>query len=532
MSDVIVIGSGPNALVSAAYLARGGLSVTVLEAEDVPGGGTVSSELLLPGHISDLASSLHPLIQFNPLLAADELGLIADHGLRYVAPDPVMAVMNPDGSAFVSHRDVLDTAAEISRYSQRDADAFVTLLEEWEAVMPLFIKRLAGPPGTVADTSPHVARKLAGLMAPSAEAMVTERFEDVRTRALLIAAGAHDSPTLPGTGFMPMHWMGMLSRVSWPHAVGGTGALPSALIAAIEARGGAIHCGQRVERILVEGGRAVGVTTAAGERFNAGRAVVSSAYVTQLPRLLGDVSLPPEFDRLRHWKPGSAVFALHLVLDRIPAYRTSAGMRQIAVGAFGTAAGIAAQRNDLAQGRLSGPDRWMMAMCPSIVDPSRAPAGHAMVKMLTVAPYRLGGDPANWEREKERYGDELVRQYAAAVDGYEPGDELARLAFSPVDIERMNRNFVEGGFVGGDITPDQVGPNRPVPGWAAYRMPVPGLYLSGASAFPGGGVTGWPGRNAARAVLDDLGIDTGEFMHEAGEPDTLPKAPSTVGGQG
>ncbi|MGW0330211.1 phytoene desaturase family protein [Nocardia sp. NPDC003183] len=521
-SDVVVIGSGPNALVAAAYLARGGLRVTVLEAADTPGGGISSDEHLLPGHVHDLASSLHTLLQFNPLIAADELGLIAEHGLCYLAPDPVMAVVTADGSAVLSRRSVSDTAAEIARYSPRDAAAFVELVEEWEDVLPLFVKRLAGPPGSVPDSSPQIAEKLAGLIAPSASAVVQERFEDERTRSMLVAAGAHDSLNPPGTGFLPMHWAGMMSRVSWSHPVGGTGALVAALIAAIQAHGGSVHCGHQVEKIVVEQGRAVAVTTTTGKRFDAERAVVSSAHVSRLQEMLDNVRLPDEFERLRTWKAGAAVFVVHMVLEKTPTYRTSAGALPIAVGAFGTASGIARQREDIAEGRLSASDRWMMAMCPSVVDGTRAPDGHAVLKLLTVVPYQLDGDPSNWDDEKERFADELIAQFAAGVDGYTPGLELARSVFSPVDLERMNINFVEGDFLGGDMTPDQAGPNRPVPGWSAYRMPVPGLYLTGAGTFPGGGVSGWPGRNAARVVLDDLNIDTREFMNEPGEVDTLP----------
>ncbi|WP_285182900.1 NAD(P)/FAD-dependent oxidoreductase [Rhodococcus sp. MEB032] len=523
-TDVVVIGSGPNALVAAAYLARGGLSTTVLEASSTPGGGTSSDEHLLPGYVHDLASSLHPLIQFNPVIAADELGLMSEHGLRYVAPDPAMGVVTEDGSVVALYQNVADTAAEIAQYSQHDADAFVKLTEDWGTVLPLFIKRMASPPDATLEADPEVARKLANFIAPSAAQAVQDAFEDERTRALMLNAGAHDSPNPPGTGFLPMHWAGMLSTVSWPHAVGGTGALAKSLISSIEAHGGSIHCGQRVERIVVEDGRAVGVTTASGERFDAKQAVVSSAYVGRLQEMLGETSLPPEFERLREWKLGAAVFVVHLILKQVPTFRTSRGDAGLAVAGFGTAPGIAAQREEIAEGRLSGSDRWMMAMCPSVVDSTRAPSGHATLKLLTVVPYRLNGDPDNWAREKEAYADELVEKYAAAVNGYAPGEEIARSVYSPVDLERMNLNFVEGEFLGGELTPDQAGANRPVPGWSSYRMPVPGLYLTGAGTFPGGGVSGWPGRNAARAVFDDLGIDTKEFMGEAGEPDTLPSS--------
>jgi phytoene dehydrogenase-like protein len=527
-SDVVVVGAGHNGLISAAYLARAGLSVTVLEANAVPGGGATTGEATLPGFRHDLASSLHSLIQFNPVLAADELGLIAEHGLRYERPEPVMAVFADRSEPILFHADPHRTAAEIARYSESDAESFLGLIAEWEAVLPSFVRRLSRAPGPAPGEPPEATAKLAEFFATSGDQIIIDRFSDDRTRTLMLSPGAHDATAYPGTGLLPVHWAGLLGRVSWAHPVGGAGALTDALVAAILAAGGQVLCERPIERILVEGGRAGAVLTADGERFEAAKAVLSSAYVAELPRLLGDVKLPSEFDRLAGWRPGAATFVVHLALERIPEHDTPIGQIGCAVTALGTAAGIATQRHDIAAGRLSGRDRWTMAMCPSVVDPSRAPAGKATGKLLTMAPYALEGDPANWESRKQAYAEEVIESYAETVEGFELAGEGAVAVRTPLDIERMNRNFVAGGFLGGELAPDQAGPNRPVPGWSAYRMPVEGLYLTGGGTFPGGGIAGWPGRNAAAAMLDDLGIGTEGLMNEAGRPDTLPRPETTT----
>jgi phytoene dehydrogenase-like protein len=152
-------------------------------------------------------------------------------------------------------------------------------------------------------------------------------------------------------------------------------------------------------------------------------------------------------------------------------------------------------------------DHVFFAGCSTVVDPGRAPDGCGIVKMLVIAPYALDGSPANWAAVKDDYAQLLLENYARCVVGYRPGDELARLAFTPPEIEALNPHLYMGSTQGGEMIPSQLGVNRPMPGWAHYRMPVAGLYQTGTTTHPGSPVTGWPGRHAARAVLEDLQLD-------------------------
>lgn len=512
-SDVVVIGAGHNGLITAAYLARAGLRVTVLEDRDVLGGGTATEQLTLPGFLHDPAASGHIGLQLNPLLRDDELGLLKN-GLRYVMPDPVAIVHTADGEPVTLWSDEDRTAAQLDGFAAGDGDAYRTLLRDWRDIADVHIDRMGGAPGTVPDRSAEAAAKWGAIAGQSAYDLVHERFRDDRSRLLMLWLSSMSTQPIrrPGTGLLPVSVVGMMSGISWPNAVGGSGALVDALVASIQADGGQVLAGRRATRIVVEGGRAVAVETATGERFDADRAVVTSTHAQHLQPLLGEARLPSEFDALDRWRAGASLVVVHLALPRTPTYRLADGPQAAVIAGRGGIEGLGDQADQIAAGHPAGPGRWLMAACSSVADPSRAPEGQATLKLMVSAPYALEGDPGRWEREGAAYADAIVREYAEIADGYEPGDELARVVHTPVDLERWNLNHVEGGQQGGEMTPDQMGPNRPVQGWAGYRMPFDGLYLTGASTHPGGTVAGFSGRNAARLVLEDVGLDPASVM--------------------
>ena len=415
-------------------------------------------------------------------------------------------------------RDPERTAAELARFSRRDAQAWQRLLEDWRAVAVLHLSRMAAVPGVADEHSPEAVAAWAALAAPSAWEAIHQRFESPQARSLLLwISGITTQPVRrPGTGLLPISLAGMMGEVSWTNAIGGAGALTDALIGAIEADGGRVLSGHRVERVLVEGGRAVAVLTTLGERFDAGDAVLSSAHVLDLQRLLGPARLPAAFDALDRWRLGPSMFVVHLAIEGVPSFSGARGPEPSVLAGFGTPDGIAAQANDLDAGRLSGDDLWLLGACSSIADPTRAPAAHSTVKILTAAPYAPNGDADRWERLKDDYAERLVRTYVGAATGLDAAHELARAVHTPVDLERRNPHNHKGSHQGGEMTPDQMGPNRPVAGWAGYRMPIAGLYQTGSTTHPGGGVTGFPGRNAARVILDDLGLGASAVMDVAG----------------
>ncbi|HUF82724.1 MAG TPA: NAD(P)/FAD-dependent oxidoreductase [Burkholderiales bacterium] len=513
-SDIVVIGAGHNALVAAAYLGRAGLSVTVLEARSVIGGGSVTEELTVPGFRHDTFSSGHPWLLTNPLFTADELGIFRD-GVSYVGNDPVLVVPFPDGESLTIWRDARRTAAGIERYSKRDAAAWLALHQEWRELSPAHLARVTrAPSDAVPVADPAVEARYSALLEKSCRDVVHERFDSEHVRGALLWFGmvAVQPIDRAGTGLLavlvPVTWC----EYGWLNVVGGSLKLAEGLARVVTGHGGCIVTGARVEHIPVENGRVSGARTADGRFFRARRAVISSMHFTALPRAV-EARLPEPFlAGADAWRSGPSLFVVHLALRANPRVRTREGALAAVLAGQSTARGVDLQLRNVREQRLTVSEPWMLMACSTWIDPSRAPEGQATVKLITFAPYALEGDPARWDAAKADYADFLVEQYARCVVGFRPGDELGRHATSPYDIERTNASYHRGAAQGGEMVPDQMGLNRPVRGWADYRMPVAGLYQTGTSSHPGGPVSGWPGRHAARAVLEDLGMDWRKVM--------------------
>jgi phytoene dehydrogenase-like protein len=511
-ADIVVCGAGHNSLIAAAYLAKAGFEVLVLEAKSIVGGNTVTEELSLPGFRHDTCSSAHVIIQTNPMLRTDELEL-GRYGLNYVYPDP--AVVLPFGDDSITMwRDTDATAEELARFSAPDAGAYVDLLAEWDVLRGVHARVSNNTPEEPLGDSEAV-EAYGKIAARSAWDVVHERFTHPQVRAFMLwMAGLTTQPvTRPGTGILVSSVTAGRAGFGWATPIGGSGALPAALVALIEEHGGRVVTDARVEQILVEGGSARAVVTADGRRFDARRAVLSTIHVARLPGMIRGAALPAAFtERVAQWDPGLTLFAVHLALAESPRYRLRQGPTPAVAAGFGTPAGTRAQLEAFDRGEPYEADPWLLAVCSSLVDDSRAPDGQATVKLLTMAPYELAEGPEHWDARKDAYADVLVRRFAEHVEGFEAGDELARVAESPLDLERHSLHNWRGSCHGGALTADQAGANRPAPGWAGYRLPIPGLYQTGATTHPGGSVSGRPGRNAARVLLADLGVDPGALM--------------------
>jgi phytoene dehydrogenase-like protein len=313
---------------------------------------------------------------------------------------------------------------------------------------------------------------------------------------------------------VPLDW----TTYGWINAVGGSGSLPEALAGVVRARGGRVLASTPVKRIVVSGGRASGVETADGRLFTARRAVLSSMHFTRLEDAV-EGRLPAAFvEKARNWKSGASLFVVQLALAKPHRIKTVDGARPAVLAGRASTEGLLAQFEAIAENRAALSDPYIFGACSTWIDPGRAPAGAATLKLVTLAPYALEGDPANWARYKDEYAEWLTAQYADLTVGFDAGDVLGRFVQSPVDIERINSSYVRGNPQGGDTSPDQAGANRPVKGWANYRMPVPGLYQTGFTTHPGGPVSGWPGRHAARAILEDLQFDAPAVMRAGARP--------------
>ena len=516
-ADVVVAGAGHNGLVTAAYLARAGLDVVVLDARDAPGGGAVTEELLLPGHAIDRASTGHTLIRTNPLLADDELGLHAERGLAYVDPDPVATVAFPDGAHLTMRLDLDATVEELARFSRRDADRYRRWLAEWAEVSPLAAADRMTPVGWGPSLDERLAAHPAGgpwrrRAVMAAWDVIRHEFHDEHVRAFLLWTTAQTltSVDLPGTGLLPAGLLAGRQRRGWSIPLGGSGRLTDALVAVLADAGAQVLCGRRVTRLLVDGGRCSGVETDTGEQFHARRAVVSSIHVRHLVDMAPDDAWD---DGFRHGvatlHPGIPLLAIHLVTDRAPVF---AGLDPDATA---VASGVAGWGWDVVDhlrairderpGRLVGTPSALVAT-PTLVDPDRAPDGHHTVKVVVPAP-RVPVEGAWTPEVREAFADRVLADVGQHVPALVSDAVLARLVHSPADIEADNPHMLGGAPHGGDRVLPFDGPQRPAPGWADHRTPLAGLYQTGGTTPPGGSITGIPGRNAARVLLADLGDD-------------------------
>jgi phytoene dehydrogenase-like protein len=524
--DVIVIGAGHNGLVAAALLAKSGRKPLVLERREVVGGAAVTEEF----HPGFSASTVAHLA--GPLRAAvaDELGL-AGRGLQVVEPEPRVFAPLPDGRSVRLWGNPERAAADIHRLSPRDAESYPRFHRSLSAVSAFLSRILAMTPPDVDRPAPRELVSMAGLglgfrglgreeaqrllrWGPMAVAdFASEWFETEILRALVCArgiTGAFAGPWSAGTTanlLLQAAANGGNGAGSAVHVKGGLGALTRALAEAARGFGAEIRTGAEVDRITTKDGRATGVVLAGGEEIPA-RAVASSADPKHtFLRLLDPAVLDPdELQRLRNYRQEGMAAKVNLALSALPAFTAVHG--EDAAALLAGRIHIGPEVDDLERAfddaKYGGISRrpWIDATIPTLTDPSLAPAGgHVMSVYLQYTPYRL--KQGDWPSRREEVGDAALR----LLEEYAPG--LSRLVvhrqvLTPLDLERTY-GLTGGHPSHGEPALDQLFVARPLLGWGRYRAPVAGLYLCGAGAHPGGGVTGGPGANAAREMLKDLG---------------------------
>ncbi|MES2860227.1 MAG: NAD(P)/FAD-dependent oxidoreductase [Pseudomonadota bacterium] len=520
-TDVVILGGGHNGLVCAFYLARAGLKVTVLERRGVVGGAAVTEEFH-PGFRNSTASYTVSLL--NPRVIADMD--LAGHGLRVV--ERRMSNFLPlDGTFFTAGEG--RTQAEVARFSTRDAErlpAYEARLETVAAVLRALV--LETPPnlpsGGWLDALPEMlksaslAKRLGGLdltgrrdvldlFAKSAGDWLDGWFESDPIKALFgfdSVVGNYASPYTPGSAYVLLHHVfGEVNgrKGVWGHAIGGMGAITQAMAAACVGEGVDIRLDADVAEVVSEKGRAVGAVTAAGDTIRA-RAVVSNLHPRLLfDRLVDPAIVPADFtERMSRYASGSGTFRMNVALSELPRFTVLPQPGDHHTAGIIIAPSLAYMDRAHAEARLNG---WsskpiVEMLIPSTLDDSLAPTGQHVASLFC-----QHVDPTLGDEHRETVADLMIE----TVDAHAPGFKasvLGRLALGPRDLERRF------GLVGGDIfhgrlTLDQLFSARPVLGHADHRMPVPGLYLCGSGAHPGGGVTGAPGHNAAKTVLKDLG---------------------------
>ena len=488
--DYVIAGAGHNSLVCAAYLAKAGNRVLVLEGRPMIGGGVKTAEVLLPGFKQDLCSSAHNGINQNPILRDNEIPL-RDYGYEVIDPDVVVHIPFLDGASFtVFRRDVARTAATIGRVSRKDADTFTRLIASRQKVLAM----------PAADRSRNREgvfwERIAALSGYDAAKQI---WESPHMRAANLSAGHFGGVpgSDPGTGNQAVSMMNHLNGRPMPK--GGSGMLTVALGRYLEASNAVILTGKPVARLIIENNRCTGVECVDGSQYRGQKGVVSTIHPKNLigmaPReLWGDALL----DTVDIWQPEHAMFAFHFALAESPKYPLPDG------GTIGSCEASIMQRPesifqlnaDQARGELNIEDYPLQIVHPSVFDTTRVPAGYGAVKIEGTMPYGLKEGPHHWDAIKDRVADQLLTHYLRHTANLTKDKVLAKFLLSPVDIERMNPSMWRGS-VHHSV--------RELDNFAPYRMPIAGLYQTGGSTAPGGSVTGQPGRNCAMVILQDEG---------------------------
>lgn len=517
--DGIVIGSGPNGLVTAAYLAKAGLRVAVVECNSVAGGGASTSEVTLPGHRHNLHSNFHA-IGAGPVTRDLELDR---HGLRYLYPEVQHTFIFRDGLSICLYSENQRSADSIARLSSRDARRYAELHRHFgSGMMGKFLRRsLFMPPLEEEELVEHLeaidpalASEYLSYRSMSLYEAVDATFEDDRVRTV-IKLHCHGSAyqDAPGTGHFVLR---IVARSGWSGlAVGGSSALASALISVIESEGGDVITDGAVRRIGVEGGRATSVALEDGTRLEASRFVVSSLDPAGTLALAGEEHLGAKTaDAMRGYQPATwSLATLHLALAEPPRYLAAQSNPDVA-RAYGVYFGadssdeLTRSFSDIALDRLPRQLAGNGA-CNTLFDPTQAPEGRHSAFWWPFAPYAVGDLGASgWDERREELSDRILENWSTyAPNLAQPEVVLGRYLFSPLDIERNIPNMVRGSHHGGAYIPGQIDANRPTPELANYRTPIEGLYLTGAATHPGGSINGAPGYNTANAITEDLGVE-------------------------
>ena len=496
--DVVVAGAGHNSLVAAAYLSKAGYRCVVLEDQPRIGGGVGTAEVTLPGFKHDLAASVHGGMQSNP--AMKELDL-ARYGLSYIVPDPVMHISFPDGSYITVWRDLERTAREFDRINPTDGQAFRRIAAELDEVRTLLgnEEKLAQHP------KGNIWRRRLKM---SAYDMACHLFEDSRCRAFALAAGhlGGDPPCEPGSYRSALAVVSS-GRNGRPIAAGGSDALAQALARFITAHGGTVLTNKRVTRLIIENKRCVGVECADGASYRGVKAVLSTIHVKHLVDMAPRELWPDDFvQNVAMWRPEVAMFIAHYAVKEPPKYPVAGGtLSPCESVALVNPARLLRLEFDDANGQINVEDPPLQIVCPTVTDPSRAPAGMHTLKINGFQPYAIQQGSQHWEQLKGQVADAYLSTLRRLAPNLTDDKIIGRYIVSPIDLERLNRHFWHGSAHAGYDGPGQSDDMRPVPGWSAYRMPIAGLYQTGACTKPGGSVNGNPGRNAAAAMLQDFG---------------------------
>ena len=526
--DAIVIGGGHNGLVTAAYLAKAGRKVLVLERRSIVGGAAVT-EAFEEAPDFKFSSCADGMGQLSPEIIKD-LNL-DQHGLEILPADPAIFAPQPDGTYLTIWRDMAQTVKEIERFSPKDAaryPEFITLVGKVSslvgALMSLTPPHLPKP--AAADLKELLkllgpARKLKKkdihdtlrILPMSVHDLINEWFESEALRGLIAARGVTGitwGPRAAGTAYTLLYACAGHGGDAFGSSgliKGGMGALTQAMARAAQHYGAKLRTGVEVAEVIIEAGRTTGVVLATGEKISAAAIISNADPRTTFLKLVDPQHLDPFFiQQVQNIKFRGSGARVHLALNELPRFTALNGgdSRRYLQGRIQIAPGVDYVERAFDAAKYGDYSRqpYLEVRIPSLSDPTLAPPGkHVMSIYVQYAPYHLR--KGNWNDERKGLAEVVIETLAH----YAPNLKEAILhtkVLTPLDLETIY-GLPEGNPNHGEMTLDQFLYMRPVPGWAQYRTPIQGLYMCGAGTHPGGGVTGLPGKNAAREILKDWG---------------------------
>jgi phytoene dehydrogenase-like protein len=522
--DVIVIGGGHNGLVNAAYLARAGREVLVLERRYVLGGAAVTEEII-PGFKFSVFSYVVSLLRPEIIRDLD----LPRHGLEILPLDGTMTPM-PSGDYLWRVNDHAKTRREIERHSKLDAEAYEEFGKSMVAMCRFVKPILAMIPPDPTSFDPRDLKKLAflgkrfqslpaedkynlvQLMTMSAADFLDQWFETDVLKATMSASGIIGTflgIRSPGTAYVLLHhYMGEIDGAfrSWGFSRGGTGAISNSIGDAAREAGAEIRTEAAVARILVKNGTVQGVVLESGEEIQAD--VVSSSVDPNLTflKFIESRELPAEFlDEVRRYKYRGSSGKVNLALDALPDFKCLPGPGHHLRGAISVSPSMEYMERAYDQAKYGEFSRrpYIDMVIPTLTDPSVAPPGkHILSCFVQYAPYKLKPGP-NWDEQREAFGDAVIN----TISEYAPNLKniiIGKQVITPLDIERTT-GLTEGNIFQGELSLEQLFFLRPVAGYTRYRTPLRKLYMCGAATHPGGGIMGASGHLAALEILKDTG---------------------------
>jgi phytoene dehydrogenase-like protein len=523
--DAIIIGAGHNGMALSTYLGKSGWRVLVLERRQEEGGGLSTECYTLPGFLHNLHSNYHTFVGLCPVYK--DLDLMGNDGVVYAHPPVQMGSIYDDGTALTIHRDKKKTHASMSRFSKKDADTFMRLYKEVKGFQDLMIQALMySPPIDVNDitralTTLGVEDKTeffrARLRSMTVHDFLNQHFENEKIRAMLAFHAAVCGYYTDTVG-LAVSFPFMLGKIdNWQLALGGSHRLAHALWRQMRRAGVTLLPAAPVDKILLENGEAKGVRLTDGTEFHADKLVASSVDLHQtFKKMLPPEAVPPEVHKAVDAYPyqDGSTYTVHLAMNKIPKYKAAAFDPDINQAwvlniGYNTLDDFTRDWDDIRHKRVPEDPKLNVAI-NSMFDPYDAPKGKATGLLRLFAPFQVEDKGAGgWDADgfKTLYMQRCISKWREYCEDFSEDDILMAKPYTPYDISAKLINMVNGDWMVGKISHDNLLASRPWAPMSQYRTPVKGLYLCGSCTHPHGFITFGPGYNALDVIADDFGME-------------------------